>query len=321
MNESFAYSELLCSFIVTHVSEVSLYQQQWSICGHLLDLLKVFNDATYTLSGVYYPTAHLFINECINISAVMQEHEHDDFLYQTIIDMKKKWCQYYKNIPLINQVATVFDPRSRLNGVKDYLEIYYEYLNLDDPVDIDKIISDLRSCISKLYDEYFKQFAENSPIEESEVQQSTGIMSRGQLLLMRKKKQPRVTNTTTEFDIYLTTSFEIDDVTGTGGNFKILDWWKQHARQFPILALIAKDLFASPVSTVAVEQAFSAGGSILDETRSSMSPESLEAQACLDDWCKANRRIQENMKPTNDYLFDVTEGSQVTTTTSNPESD
>ena len=146
-------------------------------------------------------------------------------------------------------------------------------------------------------------------------------MSRGQLLLMRKKKQPRITNTATEFDIYLTTSFEIDDVTGTGGNFKILDWWKQHARQFPILALIAKDLFASPVSTVAVEQAFSAGGSILDETRSSMSPESLEAQACLDDWCKANRRIQENMKPTNDYLFDVTEGSQVTTTTSNPESD
>ena len=49
---------------------------------------------------------------------------------------------------------------------------------------------------------------------------------------MRKKKQPRVTNTATEFDIYQITSFEIDDVTGTGGggNFKILDWWKQHAR-------------------------------------------------------------------------------------------
>ena len=28
LNELFAYSELLCYFIVTHVSEVSLYQQQ-----------------------------------------------------------------------------------------------------------------------------------------------------------------------------------------------------------------------------------------------------------------------------------------------------
>ena len=139
-------------------------------------------------------------------------------------------------------------------------------------------------------------------------------MSRGQLILMRKKKQQMVTNTATEFDIYLTTSFEIDDVTGTGGNFKILDWWKKHVRQFPILVLIAKDLFASPVSTVAVEQAFSAGGSILDETRSSMSPESLEAQACLNNLSKANRRIQENMRPTNDYLFDLTEKTQTTTT-------
>ena len=146
-------------------------------------------------------------------------------------------------------------------------------------------------------------------------------MSRSQLLLMEKKKQPRVKNTTTEFDIYLTTSFEIGDVTGTGANFNVLDWWKQHTKQFPILALIGKDLFASPVSTVAVEQGFSAGGSILDETRSNMSLESLEAQVCLDDWSKANRRIQENMRPTNDYLFDVNEGSQVTATTSNPESE
>ena len=100
-----------------------------------------------------------------------------------------------------------------------------------------------------------------------------------------------------------------------------MDWWKQHARQFQILALIAKVLFASPVSTVTVEQVFSAGRSILDETLSSISPESLEAQACLHDWSKANHRIQENMRPTNDYLFDLTEGTQATTTVENPESD
>ena len=140
--------------------------------------------------------------------------------------MKKKLCQYYKYIPLINQLAIVFYPRSRLNGVKDYLEIYYDCLNLNEAVDIDKIISDFWSSISKLYDEYYKQFVENSPIEESEVQQSTGIISRGQLLLMQKKKQPRVTNTITEFDIYLTTSFEIDDIIGTWANFNILDRWK-----------------------------------------------------------------------------------------------
>ena len=51
-----------------------------------------------------------------------------------------------------------------------------------------------------------------------------------------------------------------------------------------------------------------------------LSLESLEAQACLDDWSKANRMMQENMRPTNDYLFDLTEGTQATTTTENPKS-
>ena len=50
---------------------------------------------------------------------------------------------------------------------------------------------------------------------------------------------------------------------------------------------MAKQILATPVSTVAMEQQFSAGGNILDPTRSSMSPNSIEAQSCLDDWTKA----------------------------------
>ncbi|EFH61806.1 hypothetical protein ARALYDRAFT_479822, partial [Arabidopsis lyrata subsp. lyrata] len=60
--------------------------------------------------------------------------------------------------------------------------------------------------------------------------------------------------------------------------------------------MIAKDVFSSPVSTVSVERAFSMGGQILDETRSRMSPDSLEAQACLDDWTRAEYRQQEFLR-------------------------
>ena len=44
--------------------------------------------------------------------------------------------------------------------------------------------------------------------------------------------------------------------------------------------MMAKQILVTPVLTVAVEQQFSAGGNILDATRSSMSPDSIEAQAC-----------------------------------------
>ena len=56
---------------------------------------------------------------------------------------------------------------------------------------------------------------------------------------------------------------------------------------------MAKQILVTPVSTVTVEQQFSADGNILDPTRSSMSPDSIEAQSCLDDWTKAVFRQQE----------------------------
>ncbi|KAK3221214.1 hypothetical protein Dsin_008239 [Dipteronia sinensis] len=75
--------------------------------------------------------------------------------------------------------------------------------------------------------------------------------------------------------------------------FDILHWWKEHERYFPILAMIAKQILSTPVSTVAVEQQFSAGGNILDPKRSLMSPKSLQIQACVEDWTKAQYRQQE----------------------------
>ncbi|KAK3189494.1 hypothetical protein Dsin_029055 [Dipteronia sinensis] len=62
---------------------------------------------------------------------------------------------------------------------------------------------------------------------------------------------------------------------------------------FPILAMIAKQILSTPVSTVAVEQQFSAGGNILDPKCSLMSPKSLQIQACVEDWTKAQYRQQE----------------------------
>ena len=53
---------------------------------------------------------------------------------------------------------------------------------------------------------------------------------------------------------------------------------------------MTKQILAIMVSTIAMEQQFSAGDNILDATRSSMSPDSIEAQACLDDWMKAQFR-------------------------------
>ena len=60
-----------------------------------------------------------------------------------------------------------------------------------------------------------------------------------------------------------------------------------------------------------MEQAFSAGGSILDETRSRLSPESLEIQACVDDWTRAEYRQQEMEKNEEEEFNYTTDSSAV----------
>ena len=53
--------------------------------------------------------------------------------------------------------------------------------------------------------------------------------------------------------------------------------------------MIAKEVLAAPVLTVFIDQAFSMRDNILEDRRSRLKPETLEAQTCLDDWYKADR--------------------------------
>lgn len=72
-------------------------------------------------------------------------------------------------------------------------------------------------------------------------------------------------------------------------SFDILIWWKENASRYKILSLIARDVLAIPVSTVASESAFSTSGRILDPFRSSLSPKMLEVLVCTQSWLKEGR--------------------------------
>ena len=71
-------------------SEIHLFPQHWDACTKICELLKEFNDATLALSGVYYPTTHLFLIYAVNIVGKLYEFRDDPILCNAIICIKKK---------------------------------------------------------------------------------------------------------------------------------------------------------------------------------------------------------------------------------------
>jgi len=85
----------------------------------------------------------------------------------------------------------------------------------------------------------------------------------------------------TELDRYLAEECE-EDVK----KFDILAWWKGQSTRFPILSKLARDVLAIQISTVASESAFSTGGRVLDDFRTSLTPFMVEALVCTQDWLR-----------------------------------
>ena len=75
-------------------------------------------------------------------------------------------------------------------------------------------------------------------------------------------------------------------------NIDVLHYWKNSANASPTLAMMARDIFAVPVSTVPSESCFSSANRILTDKRSKLGPTVFERLVCLKDWIDAETRMQ-----------------------------
>ena len=59
-----------------------------------------------------------------------------------------------------------------------------------------------------------------------------------------------------------------------------------------MLSRLARDILTIPVSTVSSESAFSTAERIIEDRRTSLTPEMVEVLTCLKDWEHADKRMQ-----------------------------
>ena len=64
----------------------------------------------------------------------------------------------------------------------------------------------------------------------------------------------------------------------------VLAYWEGNQYRYPQIAALARDVLAIPVTTIASESAFSNSGRVLDQYRSSLKPDVVEALVCARDW-------------------------------------
>ncbi|KAL6533848.1 hypothetical protein OROHE_013681 [Orobanche hederae] len=277
-------------------------------------LLNFFKEATESLSGVYYPTSTL-VEHCVKIILVFKSLLKVPDLFNCIKEMRDKWLKYFAYIPPGFLVAKLLDPQVREEGLLKLLSLYYNALFPTPianfiPPNPSECVQQAKNALSALYKEYAYNYSGSLDLGMSSSSlvhipsSSSSISSFGFAIPdlgewnayqedLSRKRTKYQSNAYQELENYLTT-YDLGALErGPDGNNNLLKWWAKRSTIFPVVATIAKEILAVPASTVSVEQAFRTGGYILDERRSRLTPQNLEARALMNDWVKAELRQQE----------------------------
>lgn len=193
-----------------------------------------------------------------------------------VLSMLSKFDSYWNVIHGIMGVAAILDPQFKMKLVEFLFgKIYGDQAFYE--------ISKVKNFCYELLDEYSSKSI-GSNVGEST---SSGGMSNYEPVKcdflsdydLLVNRQRRIGDGKVELDHYLE-----DDVLPRSNNFDILSWWKNHGVKYPNLRLIARDILAIPVSTVASESAFSTSGRLLSPHRSRLSSKTVEALMCSQNW-------------------------------------
>ncbi|GJU00853.1 zinc finger BED domain-containing protein RICESLEEPER 2-like protein [Tanacetum coccineum] len=274
--------------------------------GHLLDMTARTAIKKMILrrqvSGTLYVTSNSFLDDITSIEAALNNCINgvpDKNLVVMAKMMKCKFHKYYGSLEKCNMatvVASVLDPRNKFEYVEVLLGDVYG------KVEGKSMCGMIKASLVELYEDYVRIHAppETHTLFESSgasssmnkrpatpiIEPSVALKQKVRMEMKRRKSESGMQDSKSELDRYLNEDAEDDS-----DNFDILNWWKVNSPRFPILSLLARDIMAIPISTVASESVFSTSGRVLDAFRSSLTPPVVESLICTQDWFRENSML------------------------------
>uniref|UniRef100_A0A7N0TNC7 Transposase n=1 Tax=Kalanchoe fedtschenkoi TaxID=63787 RepID=A0A7N0TNC7_KALFE len=255
-------------------SEKPPIDSDWDKISLLVSFLKELYRLTCRISGTLYVTSNKGFFEIASTHNLLRQWERsNDSEFQSMAKaMKAKYDKYWGDVNKMNlyiYMAALLDPQCKLFGVDIALKDMYEQRVAQD------IAEKVKDFAYDMFDEYRQlyssQTGQNSDtLTTQHVRDDDGEETSLDYFRALQDKVKRLkgtaSGTRTEFERYL------NEQTGEDEGKDVLLWWKLNEPRFPVVARMARDILAMPLSTVASESAFSAGGRHLDRFRSSLSP-------------------------------------------------
>eukprot|EP00258_Populus_trichocarpa_P022730 XP_024438749.1 zinc finger BED domain-containing protein RICESLEEPER 2-like [Populus trichocarpa] len=264
--------------------------EDWEKARSFVMFLKLFYTVTLKFSGSLYVTSNSFFHELISMHTSISQlcRSEDVYVSKMAKNMMANYKKYWGDQDTQNfllYVAVVLDPRFKLKyvrfcfgrlydveeaenftiKVKDtLLRLFEHYMNVDENVEVvhgvgtsinENVNVDLMVVNDDMLDDLASQFKKHLE-EEGGVQKKNEV----ERYLGDDCEDPN--------------DFKLD----------ILGWWRCNATKYKILSKVAQHVLVIPVSTVVSEAAFSTGGRILDPFRSSLSPSTVQALVCCQNW-------------------------------------
>ncbi|XP_037454940.1 zinc finger BED domain-containing protein RICESLEEPER 2-like [Triticum dicoccoides] len=255
--------------------------EDWKKVEAASNYLKLLYDSAHSVMAVENPTSDIFFHEAWKLQLELANAAaHEDPVVSSIArDVHESFDKYWKDCNLVLAVAVVMDPRFKMKLVEfSYSKIY--------GVEAAKYVKVVNDSAHELYKEYVaqppvyvEQSASGNNTQTTPPSTGDGLQDFDMYLSEIATTQP----SKSELEQYLEESLTPRSIQ----EFDILNWWKLNTLRFPTLSKMARDVLAIPVSTVTtVGSIFSAvtGSRMLDDYRSSLRPEIVEALVCAKDW-------------------------------------
>ncbi|XP_073027039.1 zinc finger BED domain-containing protein RICESLEEPER 2-like [Primulina eburnea] len=217
------------------------------------------------------------------------------FMKDMVNKMKTKFDKYWGHCNLLISMAAVLDPRNKMKLIEwCFPEIYSE-------VDAIENIVTVRETLRLLYREYVdahknnvaeKDVSGDAQKESSSVSSIVSAKGKGKVRTAFAnyiKNVDSVEQVKSELEVYFEEGVvlcEEDD------EFDALSWWKMNNLKFRIFSKMACDVLSIPITSVASESAFSAGGRVIDSYRANLGVDTVQMLLCAKDWLRARYQVK-----------------------------